>query len=228
MPTQAVQTEEENLIILDDIVEDNTSPEIKIEETVPSEEIIDFWSNEENFTEEKKVENLKEEKNVETSKIDSDTWFDLWDFWTDISTEIEEPIIEEKKEEVALEETSTDLGFWSFWDDTSIKSDISTKDDSSDLNSILDETIVKLQSRADIIAEDKSVEQSNIKGFKSHISDLESNVMASETIVSDLNKESSKIRSNIKSLERMKLKDEIAETKKETSAKIHNTKRVRK
>jgi len=234
----ATATDEENIIILDDEV--TTYPEIKIEEPDSSEDIIDFWGNLEETSNDldlwsfwddistKTEESIVEEKKEEVDLEETSTDLDLWSFWDDASTKTEEPIVEEKKEEVDLEETSTDLDLWSFWDDASIKDTSLTKDNASDLNSILDETIVKLQSRSDIIAEDKIVEQANITDFKFQIADLESSVASSESIVSDLNKEAAKIRSNIKSLERMKLKDEVTEVQKETSVKVHNTKRVRK
>jgi len=268
MATAAVATEEENLIILDDVITED-SPERKPEEPIASEEIIDFWSDTSNDLQIDLWDNEdnKEELNLDNNMELDNNSLDLWNLWPDISSNFQESNIEpEKEEKIEVEENKEDLNidnslwFWdvsleshedthtevkeepivptqdlSVWlslDDTfsthSTPDSSSTQNPSSDLNSILDETISKLKSRSEVIASDKSVEQDNIKDFKIQISDLEDNVNTSEWIVAGLNKEAAKIRSNIKSLERMKLKDEVVETQKETSVKVHNTKRVRK
>ena len=93
------------------------------------------------------------------------------------------------------------------------------------MEDILSNTINQLTSRSDIISENITSEESVISDLKNQISELEEKVKESESKVSELNSEKSLITKNIKSLEKMKESDIATDLKKETSAKVHNTKR---
>ena len=111
----------------------------------------------------------------------------------------------------------------------SLDESVSSENSGMDLNSILDETIIKLSSREESIQVSKWSKQDDINDLKAKITELEKQVESAQSEVDELNKESRKIWTNIKSLEKMKLSSvyEVKETQKQTRAKAHNTKRSR-
>ena len=91
--------------------------------------------------------------------------------------------------------------------------------------SILDEAMQKLNTRSDLISDERTNEENHISELNKQISDLEAMVADSMEKVASLNSEQAMITKNIKSLEKMKALDVSSEIKSETSTKVHNVKR---
>jgi len=76
MATSAVTTEEENLIILDDVITEET-PDIKIEDSMVSDEIIDFWSDSSNNLQIDLWNNDSTKEEITSSTPDLGEWLSL-------------------------------------------------------------------------------------------------------------------------------------------------------
>lgn len=79
--------------------------------------------------------------------------------------------------------------------------------------SILDKAIHELETRSEVIVSEISTEENNISDLKAKISKLESDVLVSETKVTELTDEKNMIAKNIKSLDKMKQIEHAAQKK---------------
>lgn len=163
--------------------------------------------------------------NEENTNID-----DTLSLWTDLElnseTELISPIVEEVEtitpilDEVdssdsfdltpsTIEETSSITEVTSVWT----------------MIDILDDAMVRLNTRADSITSNISAEESNESNLKNQIVDLEEKVKVVNGKISDLKSEKALIVKNTKSLERMKSADVTTDLKHSTSNRVHNVKR---
>ncbi|MDD3646782.1 MAG: hypothetical protein PHH06_05260 [Candidatus Gracilibacteria bacterium] len=187
MATQT-KTNDEEIIILEDTPEDNSSNlTIEGDATSLDESIIDLNDLSENKgSEEKKEDNsldfLFDTKEETKNSEDFDLSLDLGG-------------VEEVKEEGSKD----DLGDFSFGTPSTDIASVGT------LDSILDETISKLDARQQVIA--KAIEEKDalIKEIEVKIADLKADKKESEDAKSGLTQENEKIEANKKELEKMKL-----------------------
>lgn len=187
MATQT-KTNDEEIIILEDTPEDNSSNlTIEGDATSLDESIIDLNDLSENKgSEEKKEDNsldfLFDTKEETKNSEDFDLSLDLGG-------------VEEVKEEGSKD----DLWDFSFGTPSTDIASVWT------LDSILDETISKLDARQQVIA--KAIEEKDalIKEIEVKIADLKADKKESEDAKSGLTQENEKIEANKKELEKMKL-----------------------
>lgn len=238
-------TGEEDLIILSedtqvhDTLEDLT---LDIPESWVDSDIITFWEEEislelddalesspveeeivlsldEEVSEEMVVEETEEAKE-ETEQMTSDFSFDLT---TDET--VSEAI--DIKEEVVAESADLDFGGFDLTSDDNV-SDTSPMVEAAtaatwvaSMNSILEDTVAKLEARKEAIAGEKSGKTAKVAELKAEIKKLEEEVLSLEWEIEGLDEEATKISSNIDSLQDMKLGGEDI-------AKEHNSNRVKK
>ncbi len=167
---------------------------------------------------------LETETKIDAVSEDNSANLDLSSFWTDSTPTI--TTIEVKTE------ASNDLNF-----DLTDTNTVSTVDNVAvttpnlDFNSsntvnttvitenvwtmvsILDKAIHELETRSDVIVSEITTEENNISDLKSKIAKLESEVVVSETKVSELTDEKTMIAKNIKSLDKMKQIEHAAQKK---------------
>ena len=199
---------------------DDTTEEVS---GVAEEEIILTLDNEE--TAEIVVEESKEWE-TESSKEDAS------DFSFDLTTEeSSEEVVEVKEEETApsadldfggFDLTTTQESMWTAHDDPTWIAEVATAvTATASMNSILEDTVAKLEARKDAIADEKSGKTAKVADLKAEIKKLEDEVLNLEGEVEGLDEEAEKITANIDGLQDMKLWNEDA-------VKEHNSNRVMK
>ena len=240
-------TKDEDLIILSEDTEvAHELPELTLDlpEESDNSDIITFWDEEislelDDATEE--VSEVAEEEiiltldNEETAEIvveESKEWEtesskeDASDFSFDLTTEeSSEEVLEVKEEETA---SSADLDFGGFdlssdWEaESTWTTEVAvTVAATASMNSILEDTVAKLEARKDAIADEKSGKTAKVADLKAEIKKLEDEVLNLEGEVEGLDEEAEKITANIDGLQDMKLWNEDA-------VKEHNSNRVMK
>lgn len=242
-------TKDEDLIILSEDTEvTDTLEELTLDlpESSADNEIISFWEEEVTLeldessdvspveeeivlslddeiavTEDVTTEKATEER-VETEEVASDFSFDLT---------TEETSLETTDENAEAANETTDVDFGGF-DLTADDSEVSASDNAltetvvatagvSSMNSILEETVAKLEARKEAIAGEKSGKTSKVADLKAEIAKLEEEVLSLEAEIEWLDEEASKITANIDGLQDMKLWNEDA-------VKEHNSNRMKK
>jgi len=187
------------------------------DETASEEEIV-LTLDDESAEEKVEVTDVQEVVETETNSevsAESDDELGL-DFSLDFDESAEEKT-QEATEQV-VEEKSTDasesLDLWSF-DLTASDDEVSSEVPIAEavvvggsMNSILEETVAKLQARKDAIAWEKSWKTAKVADLKAEIKKLEEEVVALEVEVEWLDHEAEKISLNMSSLEDMKLEEE--------------------
>ncbi len=245
--TQATQ-DEDLLIISDDAAVDiDTSVEISLDDTVSditldSEPVIDFDATADaNDTQtasvdtdstpgldlglttpdlavEETIEEVPETPEVsETEANDVDLWsLDLG--LSDTQTSQEEP--QDAVKQSSDTEVTEDI---SFGEGMAVAWAVAVTTNSSwevTMNSILSETITKLESRQEEIVSEKDGKSTQVSDLREQIKKLEEEVALHEWEIQELESEAKKISTNVKWLEKMKLDEDVA--------KEHNSKRVPK
>lgn len=151
----------------------------------------------------------KDEK--EETATHSENAFDFW--WISISWDLNK----ESQEEDVLSWAWAGLGIWLWlWE---------SKDDSLDMDSILDNTIEKLKKRQDWISWQKTSKQQVIDELEEKIKELREEVSTLKKEISDLDEENWKIELNVGHLEAMKAGKTPQITPK---TRTHNSKKVLK
>lgn len=206
---EAVQIEESTAsdIKVEETKEENSLPEVTLEQEVtqadtPSEDISDFsldlGTSEEVIDSEAKTETFPE---------------------TASQTELQEDTLSFAEETSdSNKEPSMDLS--SSTQETPSSEKALETSDSGTMNTILSETIAKLESRQQVIATEKDGKSSQVADLEAQIKKLQEEVELHKGEIEELDSESKKISTNISSLEKMKLDDSIT--------KEHNSKRVPK
>jgi len=250
MAPQTATTDDDLLIISDDSADADISLEeasIDIsdaEETTTNEETISFDTDTEVSAQpsetKEEVETPIQEESLATSEPVVDLSLDTPDEKVEKTEATEVSQLEEVKQEVANSEEvsdfSLDLGEGEVSETASeeIKTETLTEEAptvvesfaSSDvavetgMNTILAETVAKLESRQTVIASEKDAKSGQVTDLKAQIKKLEEEVALHEWEIEELDSESKKIATNVKALEKMKLDEEVT--------KEHNSKRVPK
>ena len=141
------------------------------------------------FKESDSLEDLSNELSLEDSGVDAST---------------DDALVWEAQQELT-EEVSMDMDIFGA-DDSAAQDDSSAQDDSMD--SILAQTIAKLESRKDVIIKDKESDKAQINTRKAQIKELEQEIAEFDTTIAEITAEQRKITTNIKTLEKMKLGEE--------------------
>lgn len=244
--TQATQ-DEDLLIISDDTASDtDTSIEISLDDTTPaisldSEPIIDLDATEGStdtetvsveedttptldlglMTPEVSTEEAAQDA-TETSEVSGAETnnIDLWSLDLGISdAEVSEETSLDTVEESSQTEGAEDISFGESIATASAVAATSVGWEAT-MNSILSETITKLESRQEEIVSEKDGKSTQVSDLKEQIKKLEEEVALHEWEIQELESEAKKISTNIKWLEKMKLDEDVA--------KEHNSKRVPK
>lgn len=213
-------TNDDDLIILNEDSSDSKNEDIILDlESDDEKDIINFDD-----------EGVKEEiiPVEETSKTpweddplpDFDFWWDD-DSWNDGNSEsVWNPVDDNDSEE---SEEKTEFSFDQEEDDNSdlawASSSSSWAWDDSDLNSILDDTINRMNLRLDKIKEEKEEHSKEILDIEDSIKSLEDNKKSIEEKLSHINSESDSIVESIKKLESMKIKDKEDKKEEKTTQK---------
>lgn len=244
--TQATQ-DEDLLIISDDTASDtDTSIEISLDDTTPaisldSEPIIDLDATEgstdteavsveedttptldlglttpEVLTEETVQNSTETPEVLETETNDVNLWsLDLGISDAEVSEETSWDTVEESSQTEGAEDIS-------FGESIAAASAVAATSVGweATMNSILSETITKLESRQEEIVSEKDGKSTQVSDLKEQIKKLEEEVALHEWEIQELESEAKKISTNIKWLEKMKLDEDVA--------KQHNSTRVPK
>lgn len=192
-------------------VDDTTQKEATPTETESNDLSIDLGSADLSIDDTVKEDSkTPTETEVEAPKTEAESDFSL-DLGTTSSDETvaETPVAEPEK---VQETTSFDLG-------ASVEAPAEVSADTG-MNMILAETISKLEARQDAIASEKDGKSSQVTDLKAQIKKLQDEVALHEWEIEELSAESKKIATNVKSLEKMKLDEDVT--------KEHNSKRVPK
>ena len=244
-------TKDEDLIILSEDTEvAHELPELTLDlpEESDNEDIITFWDDEislelDDTTEEVSEEVVEEEiiltldneetaeivveesKDVEEVKIEASEE-DSSDFSFDLTTEEASEEVVETKTEEATPSADLDFGGFDLSSDTGAESVWTTEvaatvAATASMNSILEDTVAKLEARKDAIADEKSGKTAKVADLKAEIKKLEGEVLTLEGEIEGLDEEADKITANISGLQDMKLWNEDA-------VKEHNAQRVMK
>ncbi len=169
------------------------------EENITVEDI--FWETALDTSEIKNEEIISEQ--IEENENNIDFSFDLGE----TTTEEEKEVISETVENNIISEDT-----FSFWEEsivpvvvwTTLWDDSSTWDD--DINSILENTIKKLQTRKKSIIKIKDETSLKIEKLSKEIKSLQTEVKDHKTEIKEFEKETSKIDENVENLEKMKMK----------------------
>lgn len=248
--TTSTQTDEELLILSDDLPNDETiilDDSISFDETITDNpEVITFG--EDLSIDDLKLDDLKVEESPELYKedtvLDFSNDFDISDTLestvSDDSLDIhsDNSIIDEPLESKSIINNELNLDEpldLSTIEDLSLESDnieTTTVNESTailwstaTMIDILEETISKLDSRSDTIENEIKTRENEESSLKTQILELEKQAKSKNDEISELKSEKTLTIKNKKSLERMKSLDITSEIKSKTSTKVHNIKR---